>query len=221
VRHLRFYIPLLSLVECCAPFARAQSSASFMVGFGTAHNGANGGGIDDSTFAFCTPGTVTSSGGNCLANPSLGGFFLGFGGDVMLFKHIGIGGEIQTQPARGTYGPLEYRQTFYDVNAIFAPVNNKRVRFELQGGIGGARTSFAINQSYCVGTAVCSSETVSVGNANHFQAHFGAGLSLFVTEHIFVRPQFDLRIVPGFTDQFNSTVVPAGTVWVGYNFGER
>ena len=57
------------------------------------------------------------------------------------------------------------------------------------------------------------------GNANHFQVHLGAGLQVAITEHIFVRPQFDYRYVPGLTDQFGSNNVPAFTVWLGYHWG--
>jgi hypothetical protein len=47
------------------------------------------------------------------------------------------------------------------------------------------------------------------------------GLQIFLTEHIFVRPQFDLHYVPNFTDQFGSNTVPAGMVWVGYSWGDH
>jgi hypothetical protein len=60
-----------------------------------------------------------------------------------------------------------------------------------------------------------------VGNSTHFQIHVGVGVSLFVTEHIFVRPQFDYHYVPSLTNQFGSNSVPSATVWVGYNFGDR
>jgi len=60
-----------------------------------------------------------------------------------------------------------------------------------------------------------------VGNETHFQVHAGVGLSLFVTDHIFIRPQFDIHYVPSLTQQFNSNLVTAGMVWVGYNFGDR
>jgi hypothetical protein len=43
-----------------------------------------------------------------------------------------------------------------------------------------------------------------VGTANHFQVHTGAGVSLFITDHVFIRPQFDVHYVPGFTGQFGS-----------------
>jgi hypothetical protein len=139
----------------------------------------------------------------------------------MLTKRYGFGAEISLQPTRQDYGPLQYRQTFYDFNGIVAPVNQKRVELQLLGGIGGARTSFSFTQTGCVGVAVCTTQTQAVGNASHFQVHAGIGLQLFLTDHLFVRPQFDYHYVPNFTQQFASNSVPAATVWVGYSFGER
>ena len=46
-------------------------------------------------------------------------------------------------------------------------------------------------------------------------------VSLYITEHIFVRPEFDIHYAPGLDNQFNSNLVPAGMVWVGYTFGDR
>ena len=139
----------------------------------------------------------------------------------MLKKHFGIGAEANLQPAKSDYGPLQYRETFYDVNGIYAPINEKRVSLQLQGGLGGARTSFSFLQNSCVGTAVCSNTSQPVGNANHFQVHAGVGLQFFITQHLFVRPQFDLHYVPNLTQQFGSNTVPEGMIWVGYSFGER
>ena len=53
----------------------------------------------------------------------------------MLQKHFGVGAEVNLQPAQSSYGPLQYRQTFYDVNGIYAPINQKRLAVQLQGGI--------------------------------------------------------------------------------------
>jgi hypothetical protein len=72
-----------------------------------------------------------------------------------------------------------------------------------------------------VGTAVCTSSTEPVGNANHFDVHVGVGVQIFLTEHIFIKPEFDFHYVPGLTNQFGSDAVPEGMVWVGYSFGER
>lgn len=229
------YLPILFLLPFCVPLASAQSSVDFMMGFGTAHDGANSNGLDNSALTQCSPIGSTSvlTGGTCTATPSLGGFFLGIGGDVILWKHFGIGAEVNVQPSKSQYivlpasdgnaaTPLNYRQTFYDFNAIYEPVNTKRVTVQLEAGPGGAKTSLSESASECVGSA-CVSESEPLVNGNHFQVHFGAGVSIFVTEHIFIRPQFDVHYVPNFTNQpgFNSNVVTAGTVWVGYNFGSR
>jgi hypothetical protein len=206
-----------------ASFASAQTSFDINLGFGTAWDSANSGGIDNASsltnaFGSC----VTNSGDpNCESLPKLDGFFLGFGGDLMLYKHLGVGFEANLQPSRETYGPLASRQAFYDVNAIYAPISAKRYSLQLIGGVGGARTSFAYTESGCVGTAVCSSTTEPVGAATHFQVHVGVAFNIFVTEHIFIKPEFDYHYVPGLTNQFGSDSVPEAMVWVGYSFGER
>ncbi|HUI81014.1 MAG TPA: outer membrane beta-barrel protein [Bryobacteraceae bacterium] len=223
MRSLRGYLPLLALLLACAPFAGAQSSFDLNLGFGSAHDASNGTGIDNASsptnpFGGCTPGTGDIY---CQTTPALSGFFLGFGGDVLLQKHYGFGAEVSFNPAKQDYGPLQYRETFYDFNGIYAPVNEKKVQLKIMGGIGGARTGFSFTQSTCIGTAACSSYSTPVANANHFQLHVGVGVEIFVTEHVFIRPQFDFHYVPGFTDEFNSTAVPAGMVWVGYSWGDR
>jgi len=211
------YLPLLSLLLFSIPYASAQSSFDLNLGFGSAFAKAAGGGIDNTTFGSC----IVAGDPTCVATPKLSGFFLGAGGAVMLNKRFGLGVEAAFQPAKGDYSVLQYRQTFYDVNGIFSPLNQKRIAVQLQGGLGGARTSFSITQSGCVGTAVCSSQVQPVGTSNHFQIHAGLGVQLFVTDHIFIRPQFDLHYIPSFTDQFGTNVVPAAMVWIGYSFGDR
>lgn len=215
---IRCSLPLLSLLFAGIPLAHAQSSFDLNLGFGSAHASANGGGIDSNTFSSCVPGF---SGTTCLATPSLGGFFLGLGGDLMLQKHYGIGAEVNFTPAKSDYGPLQFRQTFYDINGILAPINEKRVQIQIQGGLGGAKTGFSFTQTGCVGTALCSTQSQSLGNSSHFQIHAGVGVQFFITNHIFIRPQFDLHYVPNFDQQFGTNTVPAGTVWVGYSFGDR
>jgi hypothetical protein len=215
------YLPLLSLLLLPIPYASAQSSFDLNLGFGTSHvKGIPG--IDNINSVTNPFGTCSVGAGdpNCAKGPDLGGFFLGVGGDVMATKRFGIGVEAAFQPGKSDYAGLQYRQTFYDVNGIFAPVNQKKVMVQLMGGLGGAKTSFSFTQN-CTGIAVCSSQSQPVLNTNHFQIHAGIGVQIFVTEHVFIRPQFDLHYVPNFTDQFGSNVAPSGTVWIGYSFGDR
>jgi hypothetical protein len=216
VRRISSYLPLLFVLFCCIPFASAQSSVDFNVGFGAAHDKAAPGGIDSNTGNTCTLGAA-----NCQATPALTGFFMGVGGGVMLTKRYGFGVEASLQPGKADYGPLQYREIFYDFNGIFAPVNQKKAMVQIQGGIGGAKSSFSYTQSSCVGTAVCSTYTQPYGSSNHFQVHAGIGVQIFVTEHVFIRPQFDFHYVPGLTDQFGSNMVPAAMVWLGYSLGDR
>jgi Outer membrane protein beta-barrel domain len=208
------------LLLCFVPLARAQSTVDVALGFGSASNSANGSGIDNinspNAFGSCSLSTGDTF---CQATPSLGGFFMGLGGDVMLEEHYGLGGEISFQPTKHDFGPLQSRELFYDFDGIYAPVSVKRGSLRLLGGFGGSRTSFSFSQSACVGTAVCSTQATSVGNSNHFQLHLGIGVELLPTEHIFVRPQFDFHYVPGFTDQFGRNTVPGAMIWIGYRFG--
>jgi hypothetical protein len=205
-----------------ASFVHAQTSFDVNVGFGSAWDSANSGGIDNAAslnaFGSCTPGSLDL---NCQSLPKLNGFFLGFGGDLMLDKRFGVGFQASLQPSRETYGPLSSRQTFYDVNGIYAPITTKRATLDLEAGVGGARTSFALTQSGCVGTAVCSTSTEPVGSANHFDIHAGVGVQIFLTDHVFLRPEFDFHYVPGLTNQFGSDAVPEAMLWLGYSFGER
>jgi hypothetical protein len=205
------YLPLLFSIS----FAYAQSAVDVNLGFGTFHDKAAGTGFDANTGLTCTAGF------NCLLTPALSGFFMGFGGDIMLNKHVGFGGEASLQPRKQDYAGLQSRQIFYDVNGIFAPVNQKKVVLRLEGGIGGATTSFSVTQSSCVGTAVCQTQSQAVGSAKHFQIHAGAGVQIYVTEHVFIRPQVDLHYVPNFTNQFGSNMAPGAMVFIGYSLGDR
>ncbi len=217
------YLPLLALPLLYTPFARGQAGVDINLGLGSAHASANKGGLDNASsptnaFGSCTPGTGDAF---CQSLPSLSGFFMGVGGDVMFRKQFGFGADASFQPARQSYGPLQYRETFIDFDGIYEPISTKRASVRLQGGVGFARTGFAFNQSSCVGSVVCSSQTLPVGTSSHFQVHFGAGVQIYVTEHIFVRPEFDLHYAPGLDNQFGSNLAPAGMVWIGYNIGHN
>jgi opacity protein-like surface antigen len=182
----------------------------------------NGAGIDNlnssNALGSCD---ITSGDPYCQKTGALSGVMMTFGGDVMIQKHYGVGMNISLQPAKQDYGPMQDRQMFYDFDGIYAPLVTKKVSFRVEGGIGGANTSFSITQNACVGTAVCSNQAQAIGSASHFQVHAGVGIQFNLTDHVFIRPQFDYHYVPNFTQQFGSNSVPAGTIYIGYNFGEK
>ena len=209
------YLPFV-LVLSCAPLARAQGSFDVALGFGTERAKATGTGIDENTLSPCIPSSTDTT---CQATPALGGLFMGFEGDAMLNKHIGIAGEINFQPSKGTYGPLQFRELFYDFGGLYAPINHKKFQVRVEGGVGGAHFGSSFTESSCIGT-LCQTETIPFASANHFQVHIGAGVQVYVKGHFFVRPEFDFREVPGMSNQFNTDHVIGGTIWFGYNFGE-
>jgi hypothetical protein len=222
---------LLLVLFCSVPLARAQRGSSsssssgpgpynFALGFGTWQDPSNGQGIENQNsineFGSCTPSPADPT---CQTNPALSHFFMGFDGDAMLNKRFGFGGELTFTPGRSNYGPLLYRQEFYDFNGLFEPYSNKHMALRVEGGIGGAHTGFAVSGSECAGVAVCSNYVESFAGANHFQEHASVGVQIYLTHNIFIRPQFDYRNVSNFTTIFGRDSVLQGGVWVGYNFG--
>lgn len=213
------YLFMLSLLFLGVFKADAQISGDLNIGFGVAHLKSSGGGIDNSSstnaFGSCLQGSGDPF---CESAQGWNGFLLGFGGDIMPTKRLGIGGEVSFMPSTSNDGPSQFRETFYDFNGIFAPVNEKRVALKLMGGIGGAKTDFA-NQNSCAIT--CANSSQFIGIVTHFQYHAGVRIELFLTEHLFVAPQFDFRYVPNLTNQFGSNVVLGGMFWLGYRTGSH
>ena len=223
MRRIFSLFPLFALFSCCALVASAQFSVSAGGGAGYVWNKANGQGILSADAPVNPFGSCTPSAGNpfCLPTSGLDVVLMRLDGDVMVTKQFGLGGQLDFQPYRKDYGPLQFRQTFYDFNGIWAPFTSKHAVFRLEGGIGGSHTGFYFTQSGCIGTAVCSSATSSVGSANHFDVHFGGGVMLFLSSHIYVKPMIDVHYVPGFTDQFNSNLTPSAMFTIGYSSSER
>jgi hypothetical protein len=223
-RHLPLFLLLFAI-----HFANAQSGFDVNIGFGATHDGSFGQ-IDQNTLLPCNaPGST----GVCTNADSLSGFNLGFGANLMLWKRFGIGGEVVTQPAKQDYlvlqantpgavgATLQTRTTFYDFDGIFQPVNEKKVAVQISGGVGGANVKFYENLTSTGTVLGNSSSSQFAGSANHFQVHVGFGVQLYITDHVFVRPQFDLHFAPNLNQQFSSNAAIGGTVWLGYSFGDR
>ncbi len=228
MRRICRYLPLCFVLMTGAQFASAQSGFDVNLGFGT-FKAKSAGLVDVNTLFPC--GSVSSS--TCTSTPDLGGVFMGVGANLMLWKHFGVGGEVSFQPAKQDYLVLQQqavgqqgytiqtRTTFYDFNGIFQPISSKRASLQLQGGIGGANVKFysAVSSSGSVlGNA--GNYTQFFGSSNHFQLHAGLGVQLYPTEHIFIRPEFDLHYVTSFS-QYGRDAAPGFMIWLGYSFGDR
>jgi hypothetical protein len=193
----------------CAAIAAAQSSVDAYFGGGYATGKSSGATVD------------TFGDGTLYSTPRLNNPFLTLGGSVMLKPHLGVGAQFSFQPGKSDYAGLQTRPLFYDFNAIYRPVNTSgRVVPEFQAGMGGVNVRFYYSESACSVFTGCSSSSSFVESANHFQLHLGGGVRFYATQHVFVRPQFDLRWVNDF-QQYGSNWVPQYSVAVGYQFGER
>ena len=208
MKMIRRYLPLLCLPFLSVPFAYAQAAVDFNFGVGTAHSKSSNELID------------TFGDGQLFRTPSLKGAFLGFGGAVMLREKLGLGMEYTFQPNKPDYAGLQARTAFWDFHGIYQPISTSRVALQLKGGVGGANVRFYYTQSGCSGFTGCSSASQFLDSSNHFQLRGGAGIKVYLTDHVFIRPQVDLRYVPNFF-QFGSNFVPGGSVWIGYSIGDR
>ena len=231
MRRICRYLPL-SLSLSLFPVAYAQSHIN--LGFGAVQAKAASTGIEGNSLSTNFLGSCTSSGDpTCVSSSSLSGFTMGFGGDLLLKHNLGIGIDFTTQPAKGTYASfpaainnlgydftLQSRTTFYDFDAVYQPVSSKRASLRLFGGAGGANLKFYTNETSSTAVIGTQSSSSYFGSSNHFAANFGAGVMIYVTDHIFVEPQFKAHWVNNLT-QFGSSIVTEETVWLGYSWGNK
>jgi hypothetical protein len=229
VRRISSHLPLLLVPFCCIQLASAQSAFDLNFGVGAVQDKAASGQVDQN-LNQCTTGDLY---GPCVSTPALSGATIGFGGDLMLRKKFGVGAEVGFQPGKQNYINLNAsaaanglnslavtsRMTLFDVNGIYQPISTKKVALKLEGGIGGANLKFyeAGSSSSVLGSQ---SSSQYISSANHFQVHGGLGVQIYVTDHIFIRPQFDVHYVRNLTE-FGSNIVTSETVWVGYSWGDR
>ena len=208
MRILSRSIWLAALPLLFVTLAAAQGSFDVYGGATAITNSSNGQTID----AFGT--------GEFIGTPKLNSAALKLGASVFVTPHFGIGGEVSLRPGKADYAGLSYRPIFYDINGIWKPaVGQKRIVPELQAGLGGTSLRFYLPAT-CNAIVGCSSSNTYLASSNHLQVHFGAGLRFYITNSIFVRPEFDAHWVRNFF-QFGSNFVPEYGAVVGYTFGGR
>ena len=215
------YLIAICLLSLSLPLAHAQG-VDIALGFGSIQDKATATGLDTNTFLSCSPVDNFT----CFKTSSLNSFVMGFGGQVMLTKNFGAGVDITFQPAKQTYAALDNvgdslqtRLSLYDFKAVYQPISTKRVALQFSGGIGVANLKSYVNStsSSLFGT---SNSNTAFASDNHFQVHGGVGVPIYVTNSVFIRPQFTIHRVNNFA-QYNSDVVTQEMVWIGYTFGGR
>ncbi len=142
-----------------------------------------------------------------------GGTFLGFSGDILLKHQLGVQGEVNWRAKQNLWGGYQpFRPILYTVNGIWAPRFGKRAGAEVMGGIGGESIRFYTPYVNCSFTGCTDYQS-----SNHFLAHVGGGLKLYVTHSIFIRPEVHAYFVRN-NFEFTSPNVFREGVSIGYTF---
>lgn len=220
-------IPFIFLFLLISAKQASAQGGSVYFGAGTAWD-TKGTGTNLNTNTPCPSGQLFDDfNSECEGGPIIGGAFGLFGADFMIKPHLGVNGEYAFRFAQAGYLPLaglNMRPSFYDFNAVWEPGptgSEARVVPVLEGGIGGSRVALYVTQQCTITGINCTSSTPAGVNANHFQVHGAAGVKLYVSGGIFIKPQFDFHYVTNLTQQFGRNWVPQVTVSLGYTFGGR
>lgn len=194
-------LPLACAVICI--FSTLASAQKFDVaaGGGTieAPGASNGNGIDHQP--------VTLS----------GGAYVGASGDVRVFHHIALGGEVfwrATQAQNYNLQGFNYRPFFWNGNVTYSPKIANHTYLELVGGLGELTTHYYVG-SYC-GTYQ------SIGcfhSFNHFDGDFGAGIRYYPRGRgWFIRPEARVYLINNNFD-FSANYATRIGGSIGYTFG--
>jgi hypothetical protein len=241
VRRICRYLPPLVLLLASIQLAGAQSLIDINMGFGAAQDKATGAGIEgdytgsnSANFELaCTPSSADPT---CAKTSALNAMMMGFGANLMLWEHFGVGMEVAFNPGKPTYASIpaetsagyslqsaytfQSRNTFYDFNGIYQPVNHTKMTLQLIGGFGGANLKTYVNQSTAGALVGASSSSEYLGSSNHLNLHAGVAVQLYLNDHVYLRPQFDMHYVPNLA-QYGSKIVTQEMVWLGYTIGDR
>jgi hypothetical protein len=143
-----------------------------------------------------------------------GGAYPTFGLDFLFYHNLGVGFNASFRASQNLYqGFQPFRPFFYDVDAVYGPPLGKRAQAELSAGIGAESIRFYTPFLTC-GTFTGCTNFVS---SNHFLGQFGAGLRLYVTNRVFIRPEAHLYLVRN-NFEFSGSRATRYGVSIGYSF---
>ncbi|MGH9466699.1 MAG: hypothetical protein ACRD1Y_05035 [Terriglobales bacterium] len=141
--------------------------------------------------------------------PKLSGSVFPSGGVELWLGAIGVGAE---GSFRATSNGSGLRPVYYDANVLFAPFHISRsIVPELMLGLGSQNVEGFEALGSCGGLSNCAQYA-----GNHLAAHVGLAVKVYVTEHIFLRPEAHFYFI------HNNTAFPNAQRWgvsLGYTFG--
>jgi hypothetical protein len=174
----------------------------------------------DAAFGFSTVKAPAASNNGTNSFPSLsGGLYPSFSGDVLLWHHLGFGGEVSPRLRQSTYGGAlnnfgivqNYRPIFYDFNAVYGRTFQKKFGADVMAGVGGEDLRFY------TGVTTCGLTCTDYVSSNHFAGHIGADLRFYFWGHAFIRPEAHYYIVHN-NVEFNNVNPSRFAISIGYSF---
>lgn len=147
--------------------------------------------------------------------PKLGGGVFPSAGAEVRFGDIGVGAEVAFQANPQTFDATELRPIYYDVNLILEPFHQSETVVPVfMVGLGAQSLRAFQGVSQCGTPSGCTAYVSS----NHLTAHLGIGVKLYLTKHIFLRPEAHFYFIHNNTE-FAATSSQRWGISIGYTFG--
>lgn len=147
--------------------------------------------------------------------PRLGGGLFPSAGVSLYLGPVGIGGEVAFRAQHSNSQASGLRPTYYDVNLLFDPIHISRsIIPEFMVGIGAQNISAYQGLTQCGSISGCT----AYANSNHLTGHIGLGAKVYLTEHIFLRPEAHFYFIRH-NSAFQAGQSQRFGVSLGYTFG--
>jgi hypothetical protein len=193
----------LLLIVITLALASAASAQQIDFGFGVG------------TFSAPSPGAQAPALNQQPLVSLKGGAYPAFSGDVLFFKHYGIGGNIAWRASQASpNGAQPYRPILWDIDGMWVPPLGKYAAAEFSAGIGAESTRF-------YGTLNCSYfSCTNYVTSSHFMGQFGGGLKIYPHGGFYIKPEVHLYLVNNNVEYSSAHAVRYGAT-IGYTFGGK
>lgn len=147
--------------------------------------------------------------------PRLGGGLFPSAGVSLYLGAVGIGAEAAFRAQHTNSLGSGLRPVYYDVNLLLAPFHISRsIIPEFMVGVGAESIQAYQGLTQCGSVSGCT----AYANANHLTGHLGVAAKVYLTEHIFLRPEAHFYFIRG-NSAFQAGQSQRFGVSLGYTFG--
>jgi hypothetical protein len=150
--------------------------------------------------------------------PERGGTYPSISLEYVSPRKIGWNAELAFREKRAIYNGFQpYRPFIYDLNAVYAPRFDAKIRGDFMAGVGGQTVLFYTEVAPCgLAAGGC---RVNL-NSTHLSLHAGAGVKYYFWRNFFARPEAHWYYVVNNTQFHSNNLVRVG-VSVGHTWGSR